>query len=266
MGMKELIASTDQSVISVFSCCDHVPVYEFKDDASPDTPSVQLYAPENEKKGQEHQEPEDPEDFPNDCHAAQENFFFRMTLPTFNSTRPKKAATAGTKKKGGKGNKALSDVESHHESGFGLPNHCTCDKPYSPSDEIMRYCLDCTKWFHERCLTESDQTDIEVAIAGDEPPPLGLTELATLPIIRGEEWGIGGNINLVAKAREYLAEGRFDGWDQPEGLGQHGLHEWHEWRDMMEHIRLKDDSSKDNDGYGKQMETKYVCPSCDKTI
>jgi hypothetical protein len=250
--------STSNRSIALFSWADPVPIYFFDDAAGPDEQPIHLI---NESqaltRGKEHVEPEDPEDFPNEHHAAQENFFYRMTLPNYNASRPK-AAKTGKKGRTSK-NSQKDDVDELSSDGqFGLNLHCNCEEPYSPSDEVQRYCMDCPKWYHERCLAVAAGAEIEVPTPeGADAAPLALVELATMPIIRGSEWGIGGNINVVYQARELMAKGEFADWD-----GQiEGLQEWNDWTEMM--AKLKPASNAD---WGKQTSKYYTCPTCSKII
>lgn len=184
----------------------------FRDDAPPDEAPVvlidELLRIEAEKDDDGLDEKDgDEEDAPNHLHAGQRNFFYRISFPKF----------AAKQKKGNKRSTA-QEVDS-------LPIHCICKKPYCPALDIMHYCLDCTKWFHITCLEEWTDEIPELEFPVGELPA-ELEELVKMPIARGSWWGIGGNINVVAKARRIALSGDLDNWENT--LALHGLGEWKE--------------------------------------
>jgi len=213
---------------------------------------------------QEVEESADTEEFPNHLHASQANHFYRLTLPSgTGKATPRK-----------KGKKPASVTGEFHP--FTL--HCVCQKPYAPPSDIMRYCQDCSKWFHENCLTTWSGPVPELDTPNGKPPT-ELIELATMPIVRGAIWGVGGNINIIAKARSIVASGDFETWENDLALA--GAEEWKEWLYMMEKTRIATekgiDVTKDEEGIKganavptKELEalmaTGYVCPDCDKRI
>lgn len=151
----------------------------------------------------------DEEDNPNSLHAGQRNFFYRLTFPKFSLVKPKKGKR----------------VSSGGQQIDALPLHCVCDKPYCPALDIMHYCLDCNKWFHTSCL-ESWTDDIPPLESPGGKIPSALAKLARFPVARGGWWGIGGNINVVAKARAMVASGDWEKWEDELALA--GLEEWNE--------------------------------------
>lgn len=95
----------------------------------------------------------------------------------------------------------------------------------------MHHCLDCSKWYHTTCLEKWTEEVPPLESSGGKIPPQ-LAKLAKFPIARGGWWGIGGNINVVAKARSIVASGDFDKWEDELALA--GLEEWEEVSRLLE--------------------------------
>jgi len=131
-----------------------------KDDRDADAAQEEL---ENEKDG-------DEEDNPNPLYAGPRNHFYRMEMPAHQKSVKGKSVT------------------KHNITGLNI--HCICATPYNPTenDSVQRYCLDCQKWFHERCLESWTEPIPALDTPGGEPPA-ALGELAKLPIARGDWWG-----------------------------------------------------------------------------
>lgn len=228
-----------------------MPIYEFHDDAPPDQPAVALLDDPSDANDDEDDNPSsriDPEAFPNQFYAAQANYFYRLTLP-----KPEKMRKTISKKK----SQAL-DGES-----TSLPTHCVCNQPYSPSIDLMRYCTGCSKWFHQECLTRFSGTP-EDSFESPEGSPEELLEIARMPIVRGGVWGIGGNINIVWAARDFLNkaskdETEIDDWENEMTL--RGLEEWREWQMVMS-LRRKESGPI----YLEEAKKFFHCPACEQNI
>lgn len=241
-------------VRSAYSSAEPVPVYEFHDDAPPDHPAVTLLDDPSTAHEDEDEDPAaklDPEAYPNQFYAAQANFFYRMTLPK--SEKPKK----GSSKKGSHRDADDSSASVH------LAQHCICNQPYSPSVDIMRYCTDCSKWFHQECLTKFSGVPKDPF---DAPPdaPEALLDIARYPVIRGTVFGIGGTINIVWAAREYLnkaAEQGTDMEDWEKDMTVVGLEEWRDWQQVMAKRKKKGELICD-----VESAQRFHCPACDNSI
>lgn len=230
-----------------------VPIYYFQDDAGPDEPAVKLIDERHrlENEGDDENEDSlDPEEHPNHLHASQKNYFYRLTLP---ETQKPTAADGKTKKRPRKS--GVKDFES-------LNVHCLCQKPYSPAFDHMRYCLDCTKWYHVKCLEKDHKWEgaIPELEAPNGKPPADLHELAMLPIFRGGAWGIGGNINIVSKAKEIVRAGEFDNYDTSLTLAG-----WDEWKEWVKYAEATLDPEKDDD-LATLRKSGFKCPECSTRI
>ena len=226
-------------------------MYELHDDAAADKMAVVLTDRQIREEQEltasaqtidEADEP-DEETHPNPMHAGPNNFFYRMMLPSMNI-------------KWKKGQRS-PEIDS-------LPTHCVCEKPYSPSVDVMRHCLSCPtqpKWFHVACLDKWDDADEipEYPLPDGADPPAELLELAKLPIVRGSWWGLGGNINLVAKARKLVAKGSYDNWEKK--MVPAGLQEWRDWNALMQNRKPADEASTE-----LVMAKGYKCPECSARI
>lgn len=234
-----------------------VAIYEFHDDARPDENAVILLEDPSVSTEEDNEDTDpahaDPEEHPNPMHAAQANYFYRLKLP------PTDAKKKTVSKK-----KAKQADDAHMQ----LALHCVCNQPYGPSIDIMRYCTQCLKWFHQECMTEfPGQPELPFEMPTDAADEL--VEIARFPIVRGGVWGLGGNINIVWAAREYLKKATeaeqndeefgMEDWEQQLGLS--GLEEWRDWIQYMNTRKKSGEPI-----FLREARHNYQCPACDSAI
>ncbi|KIM37243.1 hypothetical protein M413DRAFT_30978 [Hebeloma cylindrosporum] len=89
----------------------------------------------------------------------------------------------------------------------GLNGHCICVQWYSPELDVQRFCYDCDKWFHIKCLTDPQPSEGETV-------PLQ-EKIANMPVVRGalgkvnDEWRVAGSGRKIQRVKIWKEAGVF---------------------------------------------------------
>ncbi|KIM37955.1 hypothetical protein M413DRAFT_13130 [Hebeloma cylindrosporum] len=88
-----------------------------------------------------------------------------------------------------------------------MNGHCICIKWYSPKLDVQRFCHECNKWFHIKCLTDPQPSEGETVSLPKK--------IASMPVVCGalgkvnDEWRITGSGRKIQRVKFWKEVGIF---------------------------------------------------------